>query len=89
MKVNKKVSDLARKLNYIGVDSKYRRKIIKNYLDPIKTFLFGKNPLISIIELGYEMLKEESEKYDLLEKENKNLQERYNDIRNNIYPLTN
>ena len=35
MKVNRKVSDLARKLNYIGGTPEKRREIIKEYSKPI------------------------------------------------------
>jgi hypothetical protein len=89
MKVNKEVSDLARKLKYIGHDEKERRRLIKNCLNPIETFFFGKNPLIKMINEGYEILKKEFESYEILDKENKNLQEKYNQIRKDIYPLKN
>lgn len=40
MKFNKKVSDLARKLDYIGVNSERKRKLIKLCINPIH-FLAG------------------------------------------------
>jgi hypothetical protein len=66
MKVNKKVSELARKLKYIGMREKERRRVIKDCFNPIGTFLFGENPVISQIKKSYEFVKEERENYEKL-----------------------
>jgi len=55
MKVNRKVSGLARKLDYIGVKSKEdKRRIIKECLDPL---FIGGNYLESFINKSYKNFK--------------------------------
>ncbi len=65
MKVNRKVSDLARKLEYIGVNLKDRRKVIKNCLNPLDAFLFGSGKsIIKDINNSYEYLKKEMDELE-------------------------
>ena len=66
MKVNKEVSDLTRKLDYIGVGMKQRREIIKECLNPLRKIIFEINPWVETINYSYECLKQ---KLDELEKE--------------------
>jgi hypothetical protein len=56
MKVNRKVSDLARKLDYIGIPSEKRRDMIKTCLNPIDKLL-GRYNVINQIDRSYEKIK--------------------------------
>jgi hypothetical protein len=76
MKVNREVSDLARKLDYIGVDSVKRREIIKECVSPLR-IIFGESISIKRINNSYNIIKREMEKleeqrtyYEKLNKEN-------------------
>ena len=61
MKINKKVSDLARKLEFIGYDIKERRKIIKDCLNPFNKVLFREYPTIKQINMSYKIIKQAKE----------------------------
>ncbi|MEK6833734.1 MAG: hypothetical protein AABY32_06855 [Nanoarchaeota archaeon] len=64
MEISKKVSDLARKMDYIGYSIKDRRSIIKDCLNPIGIFLFGENPVTTQIKDSYNFLKKEMDKLE-------------------------
>lgn len=86
MKVNKEISDLARKLDFIGIDGLDRRKMIKKCFNP---FTIRSLCLIDEINNSYTNLKKKVEEYNELCEENKKLNNQYREIMENIYPLLN
>lgn len=64
MKINKEVSDLARKLEFIGIEEESRRKIIKRCFNPLKsiTGIY----LIKQINKSYKNIKKEIDNYNKL-----------------------
>jgi len=72
MKINKKVSDLARKLEYIGIDLKERRNIIKVCMHPLNRIF---NSLEKTIDESYKTIKKGMDELERQKMEYENLNE--------------
>jgi hypothetical protein len=63
MKFNKKVFDLARKLDYMEIESEDRRRRIKKCVNPLTRIIFGYQ-LKKDINKSYEIIKKEMDELE-------------------------
>ena len=80
MKINKKVSELARKLDYMGIESEDRKRMIKICINPLYKIFYGSS-LTGKINNGYEKIKKEMDELERQRVENEKLNKEYKEIR--------